>query len=204
MSIKNIVFDMGNVLLRYDVDEILNNFTTDEIARNIMKRELFKSVEWLERDNGDCTTKEAIESVSKRVEDKYKPLVAEIFNNWYKYRHGVVEMEQFVARLYDSGYQIYLLSNVCDDFHELKKNIPAIKYFKDCFLSCDYHMLKPEKEIYYKFFEVFNLKAEECFFIDDLPANIYASNKVGMKGHIFDWDIKALEERLKQEGCVFT
>ncbi len=200
MQIKNIVFDMGNVLINYNVDEYIQEFTTDKTAIAVMKRELFKSIEWLERDNGDITVNEAIESVSKRVPDEYKSLVIDLLHNWHHEIYGNEMVEQLVARLSQNGYDIYLLSNTSDSFHDFKKNIPALAYFKKCFLSCDCHMLKPEKEIYLKFFEEYNLKPEECFFIDDMTANIYSAGKLGMKGHIFDGDITALERSLQNVG----
>ena len=48
--IKNIIFDMGNVLLKYDTDLPLGAFCPDEEARNFIRRELFESAEWIEAD----------------------------------------------------------------------------------------------------------------------------------------------------------
>lgn len=46
--------------------------------------------------------------------------------------------------------------------------------------------MKPNKEIYLRLFEKFNLKPEECFFIDDREENVVVGEKLGMVGHILD------------------
>ena len=70
-------------------------------------------------------------------------------------------------------------------------------------MSCDYHLVKPNKEIYLKLFENYNLKPEECFFIDDREENIKAGQILGMNGHVFDYKkygISALIKDLKANG----
>ena len=59
--------------------------------------------------------------------------------------------------------------------------------------------MKPNEDIYYRLFEKFKLKPEECFFIDDNKKNILTSRKLGMKGHIFDMNnYQKLKEELNE------
>jgi putative hydrolase of the HAD superfamily len=116
----------------------------------------------------------------------------------------IAETERFVARLKKAGYKIYLLSNatprVFDEYH----NIPAFKYFDGMFVSALYKLLKPSAEIYNAFCDKFSLKAEECFFIDDMEANIKGAKACGMKGFVFDTrDYEALEKALNDEKVIF-
>ena len=56
------------------------------------------------------------------------------------------------------------------------------------------------EKFFEKFFEKFSLKREECFFIDDSPANIEASLYVGMPGAVFHNDIRRLRRELRAAG----
>ena len=57
-------------------------------------------------------------------------------------------------------------------------------------------MAKPEPEIYQHLFQAYDLKPEECFFIDDLERNIKAAKAVGMDGIIFTGDIDAVKQTI--------
>ena len=89
---------------------------------------------------------------------------------------------ELVRDLKSGGYGVYLLSNASMDFYERKSGIPALALFDGYIISAEYHLLKPEKEIYLTLFDKFGLKPEECFFIDDVQANIDGAAAVGMRG----------------------
>ena len=75
--------------------------------------------------------------------------------------------------------------------------IPAIELFDGVLFSAEVKCLKPQKEIYMHFYRRFNLKPEECFFIDDLPGNIEGARQTGMDGYCFaDGDVERLKARL--------
>ena len=51
-KIKHLIFDMGNVLMRYDPEVPLREYVTSEEARDLIRKELFQGPEWVERDRG--------------------------------------------------------------------------------------------------------------------------------------------------------
>ena len=66
-------------------------------------------------------------------------------------------------------------------------------YFTGYVVSCDIHMLKLNEEIYRYLLNKYNLKAEECLFVDDVEKNVEGAKKVGMKEtfkHNYDEIIK--------------
>ena len=65
-------------------------------------------------------------------------------------------------------------------------------------------MIKPQPEIYQLCLEKFNLKAEECFFIDDAPANIEGALCCGISGAVFHGDVKLLRSQLRAAGVDVT
>ena len=198
--IKNIVFDMGNVLISYDPLKYTSLFTDNEEDGELLHREVFKSVEWVKLDRGTITVDDAITSINTRIPERLHGKIKELFDNWHRELPSHDEIEALVIRLKNNGYKIYLLSNTSKAYHKFKSNIPAIKYLDGEFISAEYNMLKPELSIYETFYETFNLRPEECLFIDDNSANIEAAELTGMRGIVYHGDAVALEEAMSSYG----
>ena len=114
-------------------------------------------------------------------------------------------MYGFVKELKENGYGVYLLSNVGKEFHRVKKNIPVLELFDGFVASSDYQVIKPEKEIYNILYEKFSLKAEECYFIDDVQKNIDGARETGMDGHCYSHgELEILKEDLRQKGVKIS
>lgn len=198
LMIKNVVFDMGNVLIRYAPDEFIQTFTANTEHQKSLLNEIFYADLWQQFDRGTITKEEIVEKASKHLPQTLHPSVSEIMDTWYEKMTPITEMEDILKRLKASGYDLYLFSNVSQDFHQFKEIIPGLEYFDGVFLSSDWKRLKPEKELYQHFFDHFDLEPSECFFVDDLAANIEGAAALGMDGHVFDGDISALEKHFKQ------
>lgn len=196
--IKNIVFDMGNVLICYDTRKYIDLYVDDKEDGDLLLKEVFGSKEWLSMDRGVMTSEEAIKSICNRIPKRIHKDVEKLINNWHKDIPPYPEVEELVKRVKKAGYKVYLLSNTSVKYHQFKVNIPALRYFDGEFISADWKLLKPEKEIFLTFYNHFKLKPEECYFIDDSPANIIAANKTGMIGFVYKKDIdKLIADMLK-------
>lgn len=196
--IKNIVFDMGNVLICYDTRKYIDLYVEDKGDGDLLLKEGFGSKEWLSMDRGVMTSEEAIKSICNRIPKRIHEDVEKLINNWHKDIPPYPEVEELVKRVKKAGYKVYLLSNTSVKYHQFKVNIPALRYFDGEFISADWKLLKPEKEIFLTFYHHFKLKPEECYFIDDSPANIIAANKTGMIGFVYNKNIdKLIEDMLK-------
>lgn len=202
--VKNIVFDMGNVLIPYDAGRYIEKYCEDnEEDRTLLLHEVFQGVEWIRTDRGTMTDEEAVMSICKRVPKRLHKAVKDLFYHWHEDIPPFPQMEAFIIRLKEAGYPIYILSNTCSNYHTFRKNIPAIQCFDGEFISADWRLLKPSLEIYKTFCSHFGLVPAECFFIDDMPANIEGAMEIGMNGFIFRQDLKALENALKEAGVTF-
>ena len=111
-------------------------------------------------------------------------------------------MEDLVRELKSAGYGLYLMSNAARRFHQFSKNIASISYMDGIWISCERGYLKPEREAYLDFFAYLKLKPEECFFIDDSPANIEAGMRLGMKGCVYHQDVEELRANLRAVGVT--
>ena len=198
--IKNVVFDMGGVLISFDAQRYTARFVPDRLDYELIRRELFRSIEWVWMDRGTITDEEVIAAVCARLPERLHQAVRDILDNWHQDIPPLDGVYDLVKELKGKGYRIYLLSNTCTRFHSFRKNIPALEFFDGEFVSCDVHLVKPEPGIYLRFLEQFRLRPEECVFIDDDPRNIEGAVRCGMNGVIYHGDPAHLRLRLRELG----
>ena len=184
--LKNIVFDMGNVILDFDPRKMSSFFTNDEKAIDILCAELFSNKEWLALDKGVTDEETALKGICERVPEEYHGLCRDVLYNWYKYFLPIEGSYEVVKELKSRGVGAYMLTNAALSIHEYRKNSPAFDLMDDILISAEEKMLKPDKNIYLRLLEKFGLKAEECLFIDDSEANIRAAEELGFYGLVFD------------------
>lgn len=198
--IKNVVFDMGGVLINFDAERYTARFVSDVGDRALIRRELFRSVEWIQMDRGTITDEEAITSVSARLPQRLHQAVRDILDNWHQDIPPLDGVYDLVAELKDKGYGVYLLSNTCTRFHSFRKNIPALRFFDGEFISADHHLVKPEPGIYQCFLEEMGLQGAECVFIDDVPLNVEGAIRCGINGIVYHGDPVLLRRQLREMG----
>ena len=198
--IKNIVFDMGGVLLDYNPPRFISHLTTDEADAALLMREVFNSVEWFRLDHGTIGQAEAAEAMRGRLPARLHDAVERLIEWWKLEVRPVEGMAELAAELKELGYGIYLLSNATVRHPEYFDRLPSARYFDGRFVSAFYKMLKPQYEIYEAMLKEFGLKAEECFFVDDSVANVEGAYCAGIAGMVFYGDVERLREVLSQAG----
>lgn len=200
--LKNIIFDMGNVLLSWDPDQIVSSYLPEPEQQQLVKKELFGESEWRALDKGEITEQVLIEQVCKRLPNELHEKVVEIMDHWHEYLTPFEESDELIQELKQLGYQIYLLSNASQRFHQYEKEITVFSLFDGKLISADVHLTKPEKGIYQCLFDTFSLNPEECFFIDDMQENIDAAKEVGMDGYCYDGNMEKLRKALTKKGIA--
>ena len=199
--IKNIIFDVGNVLMKFEPQRYTETFGIDRSEQELLYRELFRSVEWVELDRGTISLDEAQKSVCARLPKNLHKYVDILIHSWYEHIDYLYDAEPVAEALKKNGYKLYVLSNFGEYFYIVKDKIPAMKYMDGMVISADCHLLKPEKEIYLKLLNDYSLNAEECYFIDDSPSNVASAIRCGMKGCVHhNFNIPHLKECLKADG----
>ncbi|MEY8355679.1 HAD family phosphatase [Lachnospiraceae bacterium 54-53] len=198
--IKNIVFDMGKVLVNYEGDRVCRHFMEDEAERKAVSSAVFDSQEWLFLDMGLIPEEEALKRMQAHLEtDHAREMAALCLKHWHEYNMFPREdMGELVAWLKEEGYGIYLCSNASLRLLECFRTvIPGIEHFDGILFSAEVKCIKPQREMYGHLFERFHLKPEECFFIDDLSMNVEGARACGMDGYCFaDGDAGRLKEYL--------
>ena len=198
--IKNIVFDMGNVIIRFDRDAFIDRFGVSEEDRKTLMREIFLSPEWVMMDRGVLTDEQAADVLCPRVPEHLREIARKLIAFWDRPILEVEGIYQLLEELKGLGYGLYLLSNASCRQPDYWQRVPSSRFFDGTLISYTVKLVKPMPEIYEKFFETFSLRREECFFIDDSPANVEASIYVGMAGAVFDGDVGRLRGKLRAAG----
>lgn len=198
--IRNIVFDMGGVILDFNVKKTVEEYFPEEY-REIVKKNVFDSELWRSLDRGTLEFSEALPLMLKTLPKETHALVKDMVTDFYPYMPPFDDMYDFIASLKKAGYKTYLLSNASVRVFDRFFNIPALSLLDGLFISALYGYIKPEKEIYEAFFKKFSLVPEECFFIDDNAVNVEAAKKLGMDGYVYKApDISGLKTRLSSLG----
>lgn len=198
--IKNIVFDMGGVLIDFDpIRSVTNHFSPEN--RDIVLANTFRSREWSAMDKGDLSVEEALDRMNSRLPEELHDEVRRMVLEREAEMPPIDEMYPVVKALKENGYNIYLLSNCPDWFDDFKKSVPAFAFFDGFIISAYYNEIKPEENIYKALFKEFSLIPEECFFIDDMQANIDTAKRLGMNTHCFaDRDFEKLKQDMREHN----
>jgi putative hydrolase of the HAD superfamily len=180
--IKNIVFDLGNVLVSFKPGEYFDKKNYPQNIKETILADIFGSKEWLMLDNGDISTREAIESISLKSTMK-KEEITHIFNLRSDLIFPIDQNVRVLPELKKQGFRLYFLSNFpMDIFEEVKTGYYFFKYFDGGVISAEAKASKPDPRIYNILLDKYSLIPEECLFIDDLEVNVKAAEETGMKG----------------------
>ncbi len=192
--IRAFVFDIGNVLLRFDfslaakrlvplsgtpypagfperVDEIKNVYEAGQIDRATFLKEVFSLLQF------------------RGTEADFVAAWEEIFEENFP-------MTSVVDSLH-GRYPLYLLSNTSDiHVDHILRRYPFFGRFDDAVYSYKVRCSKPDRAIYELAARQFGVKPEETVFIDDLPANIASAREVGFRA--IQYDFRRHEAFLKE------
>lgn len=183
-AVRNVVFDMGMVLLNFKPQEYCMKKLKDPKSAKAVYESLFCGNEWVQVDGGTMTEAECICSVQKRI-PQYSESVAPVMADWPDSLSAMPGMEELVCRLKEKGYGLYLLSNTSLRFYRFSKDYPVFRCFDGKIISASEKLMKPDPAIYQLLCSRFQLLPKECLFIDDVQANVDAAGKIGMEAHRF-------------------
>lgn len=189
--IKNIIFDMGNVLLRYDPEVALKKFCRDENEKNIIRRELFESNDWQNADRGLILESEKFDKVKPRVADEHLPALKNCCDNWDVCMKPLPGAIEFCRRAKADGFRLFVLSNASDAFHRIFPREMPMELFDGCVVSADVKAVKPDEKIYRHLLNTYSLNPAECVFFDDNAENVAAAQAIGITAMVFDGDFEA-------------
>lgn len=181
--IKNIVFDVGNVIFNFDYRKVIDQFTSLEEEKEFIMNNIIHSPEWLGFgliDTGYITKKEAIEIVKDRTNHTNDDLIENFWNNYNNYAIIDNDVLNLIKKLKEKSYSIYLLSNINEYTYNFVKKSGLFDIVDGYVLSYQEHQIKPYVSIYNTLLNRYKLNPSECIFIDDNEKNIKTANDLGM------------------------
>ena len=182
--IKNIVFDIGGVLVDYVPEKALRNIGIQEELVTPLMNATVRSYLWPELDRGFIPEKVIVDCMMEE-NPEMAPLIQFFFD---KGLNGLVEAfphsAEWLEDLKKRDYGIFLLTNYPQNLFELhwKNKFTFTRFVDGKVVSGEVHKLKPDQAIYQCLFDTYGLKAEECVFIDDRKENVLAAKYMGMNG----------------------
>ncbi len=193
-GIRNIVFDMGKVIIGFDPGIFMDREKIfDENDRRLIEEKIYGSEMWLQMDMGDLNEEEMIEKVTPEFPGHLRPHIRNLIAGWPYPLIEIPGMNELVFGLKDRGYGIYLLSNASIMQKEYWPGVPCAKCFDGMAVSAFEHLMKPDKRFYEVLLKRYDLKAEECLFIDDRRINIDAAASLGFDTFLFEGDALKLK-----------
>jgi putative hydrolase of the HAD superfamily len=177
---RNVIFDLGGVVLDWNPDAILEHYYADLDARTAMRTALFQHPDWLLMDRGVFTEAEVIARLGERTgRDK-----TELTGLLDAVRHSLQPKSDTVAlieRLARRQVPLYCLSNMAaSTFAHLRERHTFWPAFRGIVISGEIRMMKPDREIFEYLLRRYELAAGETVFIDDHRPNIDAAQALGM------------------------
>jgi 2-haloacid dehalogenase len=185
MSIRNIIFDFGNVLVQWHPELIYGEYFGDEAKAWWFLRHVADN-EWRGRIDAGESTAACIDELKAR-QPEYTEAIELYRSRWREMLSGEVPgMREVINELRAKGYEIYGLTNwSMETFPAARERFGILQMIDRYVVSGAERLIKPDYRLFHVLLDRYGLKAGECVFVDDNPDNVAAAETLGMKGIVF-------------------
>lgn len=196
---KAIVFDIGNVLIRWDPDQLYRQLVPDPEER----RRMFETVDlhgMNDRVDSGHPFRETIYAEAEK-HPEYRDLIRLWHDRWIEMARPVIEGSWAILRaLRARGVPVFALSNFgVESFAYAETQYPELAEFDRRYISGHMRVTKPDPRIYEMVEADCGLTGAELFFTDDRDENIAAAASRGWQTHLFTTP-DALAATLRRSG----
>ena len=200
MKYKNIVFDVGGVLLHYRWMEMLAEYGLSEADADRFAAEIFPDPLWLEFDYENISFSEVVDLYAQKFPHFADP-IRWFFGHAHEMPIWLPDVWAEVRRLKKAGYHLYVLSNYSSYLLDL--HVGKAAFWEDMdgkVVSYQIHSVKPDPTIYQELFSRYGIRPEESLFFDDRQANVAAGVRLGMDGIVITGKEQLIREIHKLLG----
>jgi putative hydrolase of the HAD superfamily len=180
--LRNIVFDLGGVVLEWKPDAIIEAVFDDPITQAHIRAEIFEHPDWLETDRGTLTRVEAIVRWAERTGQTVEAIdrLMDAADNLMQPNSGTLNLMKELA---NRGLRLYCLSNMpAERYAYLRRAFDFWDQFSGILISAHVNMVKPEPGIFELLLARFDLESTATLFLDDSANNISAARGLGIRG----------------------
>ena len=196
--LKDLVFDMGNVLIEFKPEELVRRCGLSEEDEQLILDKVFHSPDWKLHDLGVLDEDTMFENACRILPDRLHDAAAQMIYRWHEPLIPVQGMAELLKEMKDRGLRIYLLSNAGKDQPSYWNRTPGAECFSGTVISAFEGCIKPDPKIYGILLERYGLDPKECLFIDDVEENIAGAKRAGMDAYLFRNDTDRLKEYIEE------
>ncbi len=183
--IRNIIFDIGNVLTDFRWKEFLEDKGFDEAMVKRIAKASVQSTVWNEIDRGVWSMEELMQAFIRQdpeIEEELRRAYGDITGMVTKRAYAI----PWIQELREKGYRVYYLSNFSEKAYEdCADALDFLPYTDGGILSYREKLVKPDPEIYRRLLSRYSLEAQESVFLDDTAMNVEAAERLGIHGICF-------------------
>ncbi|WP_348685041.1 HAD family hydrolase [Aeromonas bestiarum] len=194
-----IIFDLGRVVVSWDPVAIVRSVLGSDDAEALAER-LFNHPDWLEVDRGTLS----LHTMARQAQGRTGLPAAQNLAILQAVPASLLPdpaMLTLIETLHGAGHRLYALSNMGHASIDWLEQHAFWRFFSGKVVSARVRMMKPEPDIYRYLLVSFDLKADECLFIDDSPANVAAAQALGIGGLVFT-DVPSCRQQLLSLGYL--
>ncbi len=196
--IQNVVFDFGQVLVRFEPSYMVGKYVTDAEDARVLETVVFDRLYWDRLDAGTITDEEVVSECRKRLPERLGEVAERIYYDWIYNIPEIEGMRELIGYIRDTyGIRLFLLSNISTYFASHAEEIPVLALFEKCIFSSVCGKVKPHREIFEYLCAECGILPEETLFVDDNSANIAGAQAFGITGYLFDGDVARLKAYLQ-------
>ena len=197
IMIKNVVFDFGNVLIKYAPEYIVSNYVSDPEDKRIIREVLFDRLYWDKLDDNTITDEEVVRYSCERLPERLHGICSTIYYNWVHHLPAIPGMWELVSRIKrEYGVKTFLLSNVGSYFVDFKDEFAVLGEMEKCIFSAAVGHAKPNADMFQYLTDVCGIVPGETLLVDDSQKNIDGAEAFGIHGYLFDGSSERLSEYL--------
>lgn len=200
--IKNVIFDIGGVIVAYKRETYLDPFGFDDETEQFFLKNVIFTPDWTRLSIGEITTAEFINNACSKYPE-HKEVIEGFFaiENLKKMIPPFKQTLEFINKLKDKGYRLFVISDMEENtIKYLKTEINGFEsMFEDIIYSCRVGMVKKDGNVFDLAIKRFNIDPKESIFIDDVQRNLDQAAKRGINTFRFTdptVHIKELENML--------
>ena len=183
--IKNIIFDIGNVILNFNIKEVLQKFTSNKIEQKFILKNIINSPEWLGNaliDTGYISRENAIEIVKDRTNHCNDKLIVDFWKNYNDFAKVNTKVLNLIQKLKDNNYKtIVATSSNRDRVDKILAQAKITEFFDDSICGDEVTKGKPNPEVFLKSCQKLGVNVDEAIVLEDSEAGIQASYDANIK-----------------------
>lgn len=185
--IKNVIFDVGNVLVNFRPLEVMGDLHFPENVIKVLNEKMVNSPLWNELDLSIRPMKEIFNLMIEEVPE-YRQYTSQFFEKADEMCVAYDYSKEWVKSFKDRGYNTYILSNYAKELWEIHEGQGVFNFLPNIdgkIVSGFVQKIKPDEAIYDILLKTYNLNPEECVFFDDRKENIEKAIELGINGILF-------------------